>query len=98
MVDGNEYLQFENENSTTLEKVFNTNEHQKLQKTIFFLRQTTIYTSFYFQVARRLMHRIVLVFKMPQLIVIDGIPVTDEERNKAEMFFYEQTQVRAELK
>ena len=42
------------------------------------------------QVARRLMHRVVLVFRMPQLMIIDGIPVTDEERNKAEMYFADQ--------
>ncbi|KAL8572554.1 hypothetical protein ACOMHN_040458 [Nucella lapillus] len=41
-------------------------------------------------VARRLMHRVVLVFRMPQLMIIDGIPVTDEERNKAEMYFADQ--------
>ena len=27
---------------------------------------------------------------MPQLMIIDGIPVTDEERNKAEMYFADQ--------
>ena len=36
------------------------------------------------------MHRVVLVFRMPQLMIIDGIPVTDEERNKAEMYFADQ--------
>lgn len=41
-------------------------------------------------VARRLMHRVVLVFRMPQLMIIDGIPVSDEERNKADMYFADQ--------
>jgi hypothetical protein len=41
-----------------------------------------------------MIHRIVLVFRMPQLMIIDGIPVTDEERNKAEMYFADQMPVR----
>ncbi|XP_076442127.1 leucine-rich repeat-containing protein 9-like isoform X2 [Babylonia areolata] len=45
-------------------------------------------------VARRLMHRVVLVFRMPQLMIIDGIPVTDEERNKAEMYFADQMPIQ----
>ena len=43
------------------------------------------------------MHRVVLVFRMPQLMIIDGIPVTDEERNKAEMYFADQMPVSAAL-
>ena len=39
------------------------------------------------------MHRVVLVFRMPQLMIIDGIPVTDEERNKADMYFADQLPV-----
>ncbi len=31
-----------------------------------------------------------LVYRMPQLLVIDGIPVSDEERTKAELYFMEQ--------
>ena len=42
------------------------------------------------QVARRLLHRPMLVFRMPQLLVIDGIPVSEEERTKAELYFMEQ--------
>ncbi|KAJ8308259.1 LOW QUALITY PROTEIN: hypothetical protein KUTeg_013133 [Tegillarca granosa] len=41
-------------------------------------------------VARRHVHRPVLVFKLKQLMVIDGIPVTDEERAKAELYFMDQ--------
>ncbi|XP_070181590.1 leucine-rich repeat-containing protein 9-like isoform X2 [Littorina saxatilis] len=41
-------------------------------------------------VARRLLHRVVLVFRLPQLMIIDGVPITDEERNKAEMYFADQ--------
>lgn len=36
------------------------------------------------------MHRPMLVFRMPQLVVIDGLPVTDEERAKAELYFADQ--------
>ena len=36
------------------------------------------------------MHRPMLVYRMPHLIVIDGIPVSDEERTKAEIYFMEQ--------
>lgn len=42
------------------------------------------------QVAKRLMHRPVLVFRQPNLLSIDGIPVTIEERTKAELHFIEQ--------
>ena len=41
-------------------------------------------------VARRLMHRPLLIFKQPHLISIDGIPVTTDERTKAELYFIEQ--------
>ncbi|XP_064621486.1 leucine-rich repeat-containing protein 9-like isoform X3 [Lineus longissimus] len=41
-------------------------------------------------VARRLLHRPMLVYRMPTLLVIDGIPVSDEERTKAELYFMEQ--------
>ncbi|XP_071079047.1 leucine-rich repeat-containing protein 9-like [Haliotis cracherodii] len=41
-------------------------------------------------ISRRLMHRPMLVFRMPQLVVIDGLPVTDEERAKAELYFADQ--------
>eukprot|EP00794_Sanderia_malayensis_P011827 gene11827-13052_t len=41
-------------------------------------------------VSRRLMHRPMLVFRQPNLISIDGIPVTNEERTKAELYFLEQ--------
>ena len=40
-----------------------------------------------------MLHRPMLVFRMPNLVVIDGIPVSDEERTKAELYFMEQ-QVR----
>ncbi|XP_022094850.1 leucine-rich repeat-containing protein 9-like [Acanthaster planci] len=41
-------------------------------------------------VSRRLMHRPMLVFRQPNLLCIDGIPVSSEERTKAEMYFLEQ--------
>ena len=37
-----------------------------------------------------MLHRPLLVFRMPSLMVIDGIPVNDEERAKADMYFMEQ--------
>ena len=45
-------------------------------------------------VARRMLHRPLLVFRMPNLHIIDGIPISEEERAKADMYFMEQ-QVRA---
>ncbi|XP_078672195.1 leucine-rich repeat-containing protein 9-like isoform X1 [Branchiostoma floridae x Branchiostoma belcheri] len=41
-------------------------------------------------VSRRLMHRPMLVYRMPHLTIIDGIPVSPEERTKAEIYFMEQ--------
>ncbi|CAH1791753.1 unnamed protein product [Owenia fusiformis] len=41
-------------------------------------------------VSRRLLHRPMLVYRMPNLMIIDGIAVTDEERTKAELYFMEQ--------
>ncbi|XP_063691021.1 leucine-rich repeat-containing protein 9-like isoform X3 [Bolinopsis microptera] len=38
-------------------------------------------------VARRLMHRPLLVFRQPNLLSIDGIPISAEERAKADMYF-----------
>lgn len=43
--------------------------------------------------ARRHMHRPLLVYKLKQLLVIDGIPVTEEERTKAELYYMDQQQV-----
>ncbi|KAK0052192.1 leucine-rich repeat-containing protein 9 [Biomphalaria pfeifferi] len=42
-------------------------------------------------IARRMIHRIILVHRLPRLLVIDGIPVSEEERNKAELYFIDQT-------
>jgi len=41
-------------------------------------------------VSRRLLHRPMLVYRMPNLMAIDGIPVSEEERTKAELYFLEQ--------
>lgn len=41
-------------------------------------------------VSRRLMHRPLLVYKMPSLVVIDGIPVTEEEQMKASLYYMQQ--------
>ncbi|KAK3093172.1 hypothetical protein FSP39_012192 [Pinctada imbricata] len=45
--------------------------------------------------ARRHLHRPILVFKLKQILVIDGIPVSEEERAKAELYFMDQTPVPA---
>ena len=45
---------------------------------------------FYIQAARRHLHRPLLVYRLKHLLVIDGIPVTDEERAKAELYFMDQ--------
>ena len=45
------------------------------------------------QVTRRLLHRPLLVYRMPNLLCIDGIPVSSDEKTKAELYFMEQ-QVR----
>lgn len=36
------------------------------------------------------MHRPMLVYRQPNLLCIDGIPVSTEERAKAELYFMEQ--------
>lgn len=36
------------------------------------------------------MHRPLLVYKMPSLVVIDGIPVTEEEQMKASLYYMQQ--------
>ncbi|XP_048590343.1 leucine-rich repeat-containing protein 9 isoform X2 [Nematostella vectensis] len=41
-------------------------------------------------VTRRLLHRPMLVFRMPSLLCIDGIPVSSDERTKSEMYFLDQ--------
>lgn len=41
-------------------------------------------------VARRHLHRPILVYRLKQLVIIDGIPITDEERGKAELYFMDQ--------
>lgn len=42
------------------------------------------------QVTRRLLHRPLLVYRMPNLLCIDGIPVSNDEKTKAELYFIEQ--------
>lgn len=41
-------------------------------------------------VSRRLLHRPLLVFQQPNLQTIDGVPVTPDERTKAELYFMDQ--------
>lgn len=41
-------------------------------------------------VSRRLMHRPLLVYRMPSLAVIDGIPVSEEEQIKASIYYSQQ--------
>ena len=52
--------------------------------------QKTLMLRFLFQVARRLMHRPMLIYRIPGLVIIDGIPVSDDERTKADLYFMEQ--------
>jgi len=40
--------------------------------------------------AKRFTHRMLLIFRQPSLLMIDGVPVTNEERAKAELYFIEQ--------
>ena len=49
-----------------------------------------IYILFRPQVTRRLLHRPLLVYRMPNLLCIDGIPVSNDEKTKAELYFLEQ--------
>ena len=51
---------------------------------------TLIYILFRPQVTRRLLHRPLLVYRMPNLLCIDGIPVSNDEKAKAELYFLEQ--------
>ena len=41
-------------------------------------------------VARRMLHRPLLTYRLPSIQVIDGIRVTEDERAKAELYFMEQ--------
>lgn len=43
-------------------------------------------------VTRRLLHRPLLVYRMPNLLCIDGIPVSSDEKTKAELYFIDQQQ------
>ena len=52
--------------------------------------QKSLILRFLFQVARRLMHRPMLIYRIPGLVIIDGIPVSDDERTKADLYFMEQ--------
>ena len=45
-----------------------------------------------------MLHRPMLVFRMPHLQVIDGIPVSEEERTKADLYFMEQQVVLLTLR
>nr|CAB3263538.1 leucine-rich repeat-containing protein 9-like [Phallusia mammillata] len=47
-------------------------------------------------VSRRLLHRPMLVYQQPNLQMIDGIPVTPEERTKAELYFMDQQPIVSE--
>lgn len=41
------------------------------------------------QIARRMLHRPVLVYRQPNIVCIDGIPVKNDERAKAEVYLME---------
>ncbi|XP_069063527.1 leucine-rich repeat-containing protein 9 [Pleurodeles waltl] len=41
-------------------------------------------------ISRKMLHRPILVFRLPSLQILDGIPVTAEERARAEIHFIEQ--------
>ena len=49
-------------------------------------------------VSRRLLHRPMLVFQQPNLQTIDGIAVTSEERDKAELYFMDSQVYELPLK
>jgi hypothetical protein len=46
--------------------------------------------AYHCQVVRKMLHRPILIYRMPSLTVIDGLPVCEEERMKAEFYFSEQ--------
>jgi hypothetical protein len=37
-----------------------------------------------------MLHRPLMVYRMPQIQIIDGIPVSEEERARADLYFMEQ--------
>ncbi|XP_078516483.1 leucine-rich repeat-containing protein 9 [Lissotriton helveticus] len=41
-------------------------------------------------ISRKMLHRPILVFRLPSLQILDGIPVTTEERTRAEIYIFEQ--------
>ncbi|XP_014679247.1 PREDICTED: leucine-rich repeat-containing protein 9-like isoform X2 [Priapulus caudatus] len=41
-------------------------------------------------VSRKLLHRPLIVFRQPNIEILDGIPVTPEERMKADLYFSDQ--------
>ncbi len=43
-------------------------------------------------VARRMLHRPLLIHRLQRLQTIDGVPISDEEREKTELYFAEQLQ------
>lgn len=53
-------------------------------------REVSFFYLWILQVARRHLHRPILVYRLKQLVIIDGIPITDEERGKAELYFMDQ--------
>ena len=62
-------------------------ESPQYQSYFAFINVVNVY---YFQVAKRNLHRPILVYHMSSLQVIDGIAITDEERAKAQLYFVDQ--------
>ncbi|XP_069888543.1 leucine-rich repeat-containing protein 9 [Dipodomys merriami] len=50
------------------------------------LRELTVYGN---PICRKVLHRHVLIFRLPNLQMLDGIPITSEDRAKAEFHFTE---------
>ncbi|XP_014679248.1 PREDICTED: leucine-rich repeat-containing protein 9-like isoform X3 [Priapulus caudatus] len=46
------------------------------------------------EVSRKLLHRPLIVFRQPNIEILDGIPVTPEERMKADLYFSDQPQMQ----
>ncbi|CAL1540956.1 unnamed protein product [Lymnaea stagnalis] len=42
-------------------------------------------------VSRRMIHRVILIHRLQHLLVIDGIAISEEERNKSEFYYTDQT-------
>lgn len=69
-----------------LNRIQDTVELEKLQCLAALFELSVIGNPF----ARRVTHRSMLIFRQPNLLMIDGIPITNDERAKAEIYYIEQ--------